>query len=102
MISNEQSSLNVPGSQHWASKPPVQEDTLRTEHVSIERKTFVYALKENPRGRFQRITEGVGGRHDSIIIPALSLPALKPTLEKLLNASIESLPAGTNHENHNS
>ena len=45
------------------------EDTLKSETLQIERKTFVLTLKENPRGRFLRITEDVGGRRDTIIIP---------------------------------
>src|SRR3974377_2617922 len=51
-------------------KPPVNEDTLKSDKIQIERKTFLFALKENPRGRFLRITEDVGGRGDTIIIPA--------------------------------
>ncbi|HUS33812.1 MAG TPA: hypothetical protein VM680_00525, partial [Verrucomicrobiae bacterium] len=34
------------------SKQNVVEDTLRTDKIQIERKTFVFTLKENPRGRF--------------------------------------------------
>jgi hypothetical protein len=49
------------------------EEVIRTERLQIERKAFVLALKENPRGRFLRITEDVGGRRDSIIIPATGL-----------------------------
>ena len=30
-------------------------------------------LKDNPRGRFLRITEDVNGRRDNIIIPATGL-----------------------------
>ena len=54
-------------------KPPVNEDTLRSEKIQIERKSFQFTLKENPRGRFLRITEDVGGRRDTIIIPAPGL-----------------------------
>jgi len=31
-------------------KPSVQEDTLKSEEIQIERKAFVFTLKENPRG----------------------------------------------------
>ena len=54
-------------------RPPVQEDTLKSGKVQIERKKFVIILKENPRGRLLRIIEDVGGRRDSIIIPATGL-----------------------------
>jgi len=70
-------------------KPPVDEDTLRTEKIQIERKTFVFSLKENPRGRFLRITEDVGGRRDTIIIPAPGLEDFKNVLEQMLKTSNE-------------
>ena len=54
-------------------KPPVNEDTLKTEKIQIERKTFIFTLKENPRGRFLRITEDVNGRRDNVIIPSTGL-----------------------------
>ena len=38
-------------------RPPVNEDTLKSAEIQIERKNFVFTLKENPRGRFLRITE---------------------------------------------
>jgi len=52
-------------------RPPRNRPLMRhfkTEKIQIERKTFVFTLKENPRGRFLRITEDVGGRRDNIII----------------------------------
>ncbi|MDA7662211.1 RNA-binding protein, partial [Verrucomicrobia bacterium] len=41
----------------YGGKPNNNEDTLRTEKIQVERKTFIFTLKENPRGRFLRITE---------------------------------------------
>ncbi|HNQ88588.1 MAG TPA: RNA-binding protein [Verrucomicrobiota bacterium] len=55
------------------SKAYGEESTLRTEKIQIERKTFLFALKENPRGRFLRITEDVNGRRDSVIVPSTGL-----------------------------
>lgn len=49
------------------------EKELHSERVSIERKIFFLDLKENERGRFLKITEDVGGRRDTIIIPAVGL-----------------------------
>lgn len=46
---------------------------LLSEQVQIERKQFTFDLRENPRGRFLKITEDVGGRRDTIIIPATGL-----------------------------
>ena len=70
-------------------KPHVQEDTLKTGDVQIERKTFVFTLKENPRGRFLRITEDVGGRRDSIIIPSTGLEDFKKVLLEMVKAAGE-------------
>ena len=70
-----------------APKPPVNEDTLKSDKVQIERKTFVFALKENPRGRFLRITEDVGGRRDTIIIPAPGLEEFKKILDDMVRAA---------------
>ena len=65
----------------------MNEETLKTEKVQIERKTFVFTLKENPRGRFLRITEDVGGRRDTIIIPAPGLEDFKRLLDDMVKAS---------------
>ena len=77
---------------HGSAKPPVAEDTLKSAKIQIERKTFVLALKENPRGRFLRITEDVGGRRDTIIIPAPGLDEFKKLLEEMVQASTEIPP----------
>ncbi len=71
-------------------RPQVAEDSLRTERLQIERKIFVFALKENPRGRFLRITEDVGGRRDSIIIPATGLEELRRVIDELARVSRET------------
>ena len=63
------------------------EVTLQTEKIQIERKTFVFALKENPRGRFLRITEDVNGRRDTIIVPASGLGEFRRVLDDLVKGS---------------
>jgi hypothetical protein len=70
-------------------RPPVNEDTLKTGEVQIERKNFVFTLKENPRGRFLRITEDVGGRRDTIIIPSTGLAEFKKLVDEMLKACDE-------------
>ncbi len=75
-----------------APKPAVVEDTLKTDKVQIERKTFVFTLKENPRGRFLRITEDVNGRRDAIIIPATGLEDFRRLLDTMLRTSEETPP----------
>jgi hypothetical protein len=72
-------------------RPPVQEDTLKSAELQVERKNFVFALKENPRGRFLRITEDVGGRRDTIIIPSTGLADFKQVIDEMLKAS-EAIP----------
>jgi hypothetical protein len=69
------------------TRPGVAEETLKTDTIQIERKTFVFALKENPRGRFLRITEDVNGRRDTIIIPAPGLEDFKKILDLMIQAS---------------
>src|SRR5215831_15962438 len=91
MISNERPSP-FGNRTYGAPKPPVVEDTLKTDKVQIERKTFVFTLKENPRGRFLRITEDVGGRRDTIIIPAPGLEDFKKLLEEMVKAAAEQSP----------
>jgi hypothetical protein len=96
MISNERPSPY--GNRSHGSHPPkapVNEETLATEKIQIERKTFVFTLKENPRGRFLRITEDVGGRRDTIIIPAPGLEDFLKTMEEMVRASAEN-PAAEN------
>lgn len=93
MISNERPSPY--GQRPRASGPPkpaVPEDTLHTERLQIERKTFILALRENPRGRFLRITEDVGGRKDSIIIPAPGLGDFQRAIEAMARISDETPP----------
>lgn len=91
MISNDRSSSF--GHRPYVSpKPPVNEETLRSDKVQIERKTFLFALKENPRGRFLRITEDVGGRRDTIIIPAPGLDEFKKLLDEMVRAASETPP----------
>ncbi len=94
MISNDRPSPF--GNRHQgAAKPPPNEETLRSEKIQIERKTFLLALKENPRGRFLRITEDVGGRRDTIIIPAPGLDEFKRVLDEMVKASADTPPAVT-------
>ena len=70
-------------------RPQIQEDTLKSETIHIERKTFVLTLKENPRGRFLRITEDVGGRRDTIIVPSTGLEDFKKIVDQMVKASSE-------------
>ncbi len=90
MISNERSSSGYSQFGNSGPKPSSNEDTLKTERIQIERKTFLFALKENPRGRFLRITEDVSGRRDTIIIPAPGLSEFKKIVDEMVRVSEES------------
>jgi len=92
MISNERPSPFRPRPDYdGLSRSLASADvTLRTERLQVERKTFVLSLKENPRGRFLRITEDVGGRRDAIIIPAPGLRDMARVLQELARA-VETL-----------
>lgn len=70
-------------------RPPVNEDTLKSGELQVERKSFSFTLRENPRGRFLRITEDVGGRRDTIIIPSTGLKDFLKVLEEMVKASDE-------------
>ena len=91
MISNEPSSpsKNRPQMQ---PRSLVQEDTLKSGEVQIERKNFFFRLKENPRGRFLRISEEAGGRSDSIIIPSTGLAEFQKLLNEMIKTSNELPP----------
>ena len=93
MISNERPSPQ--GYRPYSAgppRPPVNEDTLKTEKIQIERKTFIFTLKENPRGRFLRITEDVNGRRDNVIIPSTGLDEFSKVLGEMVRAAAE-IPA---------
>jgi hypothetical protein len=90
MISNERPSPH--GYRPYSAgppKPPVNEDTLKTDKIQIERKTFIFTLKENPRGRFLRITEDVNGRRDNVIVPSTGLEDFRRVLDEMVKASAE-------------
>ncbi len=68
--------------EYYDRKPP--EPPIASEKVSIERKTFYLDLKENQRGRFLKITEDVGGRRDTIMLPAAAFKDFSEALSRLI------------------
>ena len=91
MISNERPSPYGPRSESEVpGKSFPVEENIRKDEVQIERKTFVFTLKENARGRFLRITEDVNGRRDAIIIPATGLEEVRKILEQIILTSNET------------
>ncbi len=63
-------------------------DPIAAEKVTIDRKVFFLDLKENQRGRFLKITEDVGGRRDTIMLPA---PANRGKLSKAGKGQIRGI-----------
>jgi len=63
---------------------PVNEP-LASEKVTIDRKVFFLDLKENNRGRFLKITEDVGGRRDTIMLPAAAFHDFADALDRLID-----------------
>lgn len=64
---------------------------LQTHSIRVERKHITFDLRENPRGRFLRITEEVGGRRDAVIVPASGLEEFRQALDKII-AYAKTLP----------
>jgi hypothetical protein len=60
---------------------------LKSENIAVERKNFIFDLRENPRGRFLRITEDANGRRDSIVIPAPGLEEFRRVLDAIIAAN---------------
>jgi hypothetical protein len=82
MISNERPSPFGGRPYQGQPRPPSNEDTLKSEKVQIERKTFVFTL----------ITEDVGGRRDTIIVPSTGLEDFKKLLDEMVKAANEIPP----------
>lgn len=62
------------------------ETSLLSERIQIERKQFFFDFKENASGRFLRVTEDVGGRRDTIIIPATGLELFREAIDHAIKA----------------
>jgi len=67
---------------------------LLNEKVQAERKVFFISLRENPRGRVLRITEDVGGRRDTVMIPAAGLTAIRDVLDQAIALDQNAPAAG--------
>jgi hypothetical protein len=93
MISNERPSPYGPRS--GANSQRRQQTPRREipeETIQVERKTFILTLKENPRGRFLRVTEDVNGRRDNIIISTTGLEDFSNLVAAMVKTSDETEP----------
>ena len=68
---------------------PDSKHPLKTEQVQVERKNFVFALNQDLRGRFLRITENCGGRSSDLLIPASGLGAFRNLMAEMVKAANE-------------
>lgn len=59
-------------------------EPIASEKVTIDRKVFFLDLKENQRGRFMKITEDVGGRRDTVMLPAAAFKDFLEALQRLV------------------
>jgi hypothetical protein len=66
---------------------------LFNAHLQVERKQFTFELKENPQGTFLRITEQVGGRRNSIIIPTTGLESFRDSFNEVIK--FKKIPVGS-------
>jgi len=69
------------------------DDELVSKQVQVERKLFSFTLRQNPRGRFLRITEDVRGRRDTIIIPSTGLGEVRTVIDQMIKADEAAGPA---------
>lgn len=63
--------------------PPLSQP-IASEKIAVERKIFFLDLKENQRGRFLKITEDVGGRRDTIMLPSAAFRDFAEALARLI------------------
>lgn len=68
------------------------DNELLSKQIQIERKQFSFAVRENIRGRFLKITEDVGGRRDTIIIPSTGLEQVRDIIEDAIEADRKAGP----------
>jgi len=79
---------------HDSSQRPPPSPPIATEKLAIERKMFFIDLKENQRGRFLKITEDVGGRRDTIMLPAEAFNDFVEALKRLVEFEAKLPPSG--------
>ena len=65
-------------------EPRRQDPPIASEKIMSDRKIFFLDLKENQRGRFLKITEDVGGRRDTLMVPAEAFKDFLDALERLV------------------
>jgi PurA ssDNA and RNA-binding protein len=73
-------------------RPPMKASIIKAAELTVERKTFLFLLMENERGRFLRIMEQGTKNASSVIIPSSGLKQFKTALTEMLKP-MENLPS---------
>lgn len=60
------------------------DDELFTKKMMVETKTFIFDLKENPKGKYVKISELSHGKKDTIVIPVTGIKEFKTSLEEVI------------------
>ena len=67
----------------------ISDTVIHTVAFAVERKQIEVSLRQNPQGRFLRITECVSNHRDAIIVPAAGLQLLSNALNEMLEKDAE-------------
>ena len=70
---------------YGGGEPRQNQPPLLTEKLFHDRKEFFLDLKENTRGRVLKITEKVGGRRDTIMVPMEVMQDLYEALGRIMD-----------------
>jgi hypothetical protein len=62
----------------------MEETTIYTKKIITRNKAFFLDLKENPNGKFLKITESNGEKRSFIFIPEEGLKEFKESLEEII------------------
>ena len=63
------------------------ETVIVSQELQVERKKICVDFRENPRGRFLRITEEVADRRDTVIVPSTGLEDFIQAVSDVLAAA---------------
>ncbi len=70
-------------------------ELLASEKIGVDRKLFYLDLKQNTRGRYLKITEDVGGRRDTIMLPVEAFQDFFQAFVRLIEFERELEPGPT-------
>jgi hypothetical protein len=68
------------------------DQVIASRELQVERKTFYIEMRENPRGRFLRITEEAHGRRNTVIVPSTGLNEFMAAADEVCAAANEPAP----------